>query len=82
MVYLTHYLCLCYRCAVWVSKIGCKHLNGIEPAVLHKEYRLCGKHFDNSMHCIVFHKELKSNAIPTIFEGSGTKVINCSYNNS
>ncbi|XP_043105741.1 uncharacterized protein si:dkey-250d21.1 isoform X2 [Puntigrus tetrazona] len=58
------------RCKQWVGKCHRPDLETKTPEDLHKNYRLCSKHFETSMICQQTSQKsvLKDDAVPTIFD--------------
>ncbi|XP_067113087.1 THAP domain containing 12a [Osmerus mordax] len=60
------------RCKKWIENCNRIDLEDKTPDELYRQYRLCAKHFEDSvMETTLHNTALKEDAIPTIFDSSG-----------
>lgn len=55
------------RCGVWLKNCGRMDLSHLRPIQIQANYRVCYRHFDDSMFASLLKNRLKKTAIPTLF---------------
>ena len=53
----------------WIGASGNASLLSKDPFVLNKSYYICGSHFQTDDYQNQIRKQLKRNAVPSVFEG-------------